>query len=423
MNPRRRVVVTGMGIVSCFGNDVDHFYKELLAGKSGVVPIEEFPCEDYPTRFAAPVRQFDAGDYMDKKQARRVDKFVSYATVAGKKALESSGLDLNNLGQLNKERCGVLVGSGMGGMGMFSDGVETLVSKGFRRISPFFVPYIITNIASAILAIDLGFMGPNYSISTACATASYCIYAAAKHIRDGEADLIICGGTESPLTPIGLAGFVACKALSERNDDPQKACRPWDKNRDGFVMGEGSGVLILESLEHALARGAPILAEYLGGGLSCDAYHITSPWEDGKGVSICMENAIRDAQIQKEEINYINAHGTSTPVGDLCEVRALKQVFGDHIYSVSMNATKALVGHCLGAAGGVEAIATIKAINTGMLHPTINVDEPEEEIKGIDIVPNQAKALDVKVAMSNSFGFGGHNCSLIFAPYQAVSDT
>jgi len=423
MNPRQRVVVTGMGIVSCFGNDVDHFYNELLAGKSGVVPLEEFPCEEYPTRFAAPVRNFDAGDYMDKKQARRVDKFVSYAAVAGKKALESSGLGLENLTRLNKERCGVLVGSGMGGMGMFSDGVETLISKGFRRISPFFVPYIITNIAGAILAIDLGFMGPNYSISTACATASHCIYAAAKHIRDGEADLMVCGGTESPLTPIGLAGFVACKALSERNDDPQKACRPWDKNRDGFVMGEGSGVLILESLEHALARGAPILAEYLGGGLSCDAYHITSPWEDGKGVSICMENAIRDAGIKKEEINYINAHGTSTPVGDLCEVRALKRVFGEHVYHLSMNGTKALVGHCLGAAGGVEAIATIKAILTGMLHPTINSDDPEDEIAGIDIVPNHAKALKVQVAMSNSFGFGGHNCSLIFAPYQSASAT
>ncbi len=423
MNPRRRVVVTGMGIVSCFGNDVDHFYNELLAGKSGVVPLEEFPCEEYPTRFAAPVRNFDTGEYMDKKQSRRVDKFIGYATVAGKKALESSGLGLEKLNSLNKERCGVLVGSGMGGMGMFSDGVETLVSKGFRRISPFFVPYIITNIAGAILAIDLGFMGPNYSISTACATASHCIYAAAKHIREGEADLMVCGGTESPITPIGLAGFVACKALSERNDDPQKACRPWDKKRDGFVMGEGAGVLVLESLEHALARGATILAEYLGGGLSCDAYHITSPWEDGRGVSICMENAILDAKVAKEEINYINAHGTSTPVGDLCEVRALKRVFGDHIYHLSMNATKALVGHCLGAAGGVEAIATIKAILTGMLHPTINIDDPEDEIIGVDIVPHQAKALNVRVAMSNSFGFGGHNCSLIFAPYSSTPAT
>ncbi len=421
MDPKRRVVVTGMGIVSCFGNDVDQFYEALLAGKSGVVPIIEFPCEDFPTRFAAPVRNFDAGEYLDKKQARRTDKFVGYAAVAGKKALEHAGFTPETLALLDKTRCGVLVGSGMGGMGMFSDGVETLLTKGFRRITPFFVPYIITNIAGAILAIDLQFMGPNYSISTACATASHCIYSAAKHIRDGEADLMICGGTESPLTPIGLAGFIACKALSERNDDPEKACRPWDKKRDGFVMGEGSGVLVLESLEHALARGAPIIAEYLGGAISCDAYHITSPWEDGKGVSLCIENAIRNAQVPKERINYINAHGTSTPVGDLCEVRAMKTVFGDLVYKLSMNATKSLVGHCLGAAGGIEAIATLKAIQTGMLHPTINVDEPEEELAGIDVVPHVAKPLKVDVAMSNSFGFGGHNCSLIFAPYQAAS--
>ncbi len=414
MNKRRRVVVTGMGIVSCFGNDVDQFYAQLLAGKSGAALIEEFPCQDYPTRFAAPIRNFDPGEYMDKKQARRVDKFVSYAAVAGKKALAHAGIDLPTL---NKERCGILVGSGMGGMGMFSEGVETLVTKGFRRISPFFVPYIITNIAGAILAIDLGFMGPNYSISTACATASHCIYAAAKHIRDGEADVMLCGGTESPITPIGLAGFVACKALSERNDAPEKACRPWDKNRDGFVMGEGAGVLLLESLEHAQARGATILAEYLGGAISCDAFHITSPWEDGKGVSICMENAIRNAGVSKDQVNYINAHGTSTPVGDLCEVRAVKLVFGDHIQNIAMNATKSLVGHCLGAAGGVEAIATLKAIETGMLHPTINIDDPEDELAGIDVVAHHAKPWKVDVAMSNSFGFGGHNCSLLFAPF------
>ncbi|MBS3904102.1 MAG: beta-ketoacyl-ACP synthase II [Simkania sp.] len=417
MNQRRRVVVTGMGIVSCFGNDVDQFYQQLLEGKSGAVPIEEFPCQEYPTRFAAPVRNFDPGEYMDKKQARRVDRFVSYAVVAGKKALEYAALDIATL---DKERCGILIGSGMGGMGMFSEGVETLITKGFRRLTPFFVPYIITNIAGAILAIDLGFMGPNYSISTACATASHCIYSAAKHIRDGEADLMICGGSESPITPIGLAGFVACKALSERNDAPEKACRPWDKNRDGFVMGEGAGVLVLESLEHAQARGATILAEYLGGAISCDAFHITSPWEDGRGVSVCMENAIRNAGVHKEQINYINAHGTSTPTGDLCEVRAVKQVFGEHSSQLFMNATKSMTGHCLGAAGGVEAIATLKAIETGMLHPTINIDDPEEELTGIDIVAHHSKPCKVNIAMSNSFGFGGHNCSLLFAPYRAV---
>ena len=352
---------------------------------------------------------------MDKKQARRVDKFVGYAVVAGKKALEHGKIDLS---VVDKARCGVLIGSGMGGMKMFSEGVETLVSKGFRRITPFFVPYIITNIAGAILAIDLGFMGPNYSISTACATASHCIYAAAKHIRDGEADVILCGGTESPITPIGLAGFVACKALSERNDAPEKASRPWDKQRDGFVMGEGAGVLLLESLEHALARGAHIIAEYLGGAISCDAHHITSPWEDGKGVCLCMENAIRDAKVRKEQINYINAHGTATPVGDLCEIRAVKTVFGPHVSNLLMNATKSMTGHCLGAAGGIEAIATLKAIETGWIHPTTNIDDPEEEVADIDIVANCAKPLKVNVAMSNSFGFGGHNCSLLFTPFQ-----
>lgn len=416
MERRRRVVVTGMGIVSCFGTDVDLFYRELLAGKSGVGPIEEFPCSDYPTRFAASVRGFDAADYMDKKQARRVDRFISYGVVAGKKALEHAKWDPSCA---DKERCGVLVGSGMGGMKTFSDGVETLLTKGFQRLSPFFVPYIITNIAGAILAIDLGFMGPNYSISTACATASHCIYSAAKHIFDGEADVMLCGGAESPITPIGLAGFVACKALSERNDDPQKASRPWDKGRDGFVMGEGAAVLVLEELEHALRRGAKdrILGEFLGGAFTCDAHHITSPCEDGRGVSLCMENAIRNAGVHKEQINYINAHGTSTLAGDLCEVRAVKRTFGLHAKNLSMNATKSLVGHCLGAAGGVEAIATLQAIRSGKLHPTINIENPEEELGDIDIVPNVFQTKKIEVAMTNSFGFGGHNCSLIFAPF------
>lgn len=412
---RRRVVVTGMGIVSCFGTDVDHFYQQLLAGKSGIVPIEEFPCQDFPTRFAGVIRDLDTGEYIDKKQARRIDPFIRYAMVAGKKALESSALKGDALAALDKKRCGILVGSGMGGMASFSTGVETLVAQGYKRISPFFVPFIITNMAGALLAIDLGFMGPNYSISTACATANFCIAAAAAHIQKGEADLMLCGGSESSINPIGVAGFVACKALSERNDAPSQASRPWDKNRDGFVMGEGSGVLVLESLEHALARGAPILAEYLGSGTSCDAFHMTSPLEEG--VVLCLQNALRDAGIEKEKINYVNAHATSTPAGDLCEIRAMKQVFGSHMGEVKVNGTKSLIGHCLGAAGGVEAIATIKAIQTGMLHPTINHDHPEEEIAGIDVIPNHAKAHRVTAAMSNSFGFGGHNCSLIFAPY------
>ena len=414
---KRRIVVTGMGVVSCFGNDVDHFYDQLLAGKSGVGPIESFPCADFTTRFGGTIRNFDVGNYIDKKQARRVDPFIRYAMVAGKKALEKGNLTPENLAKLNKSRCGILVGSGMGGMQIFSDGVETLVKEGYRRISPFFVPYIITNMGGALLAIDLGFTGPNYSISTACATSNNCIVSAAEHIQRGDADLMLCGGSEASIVPIGVAGFIASKALSERNDEPEKASRPWDKKRDGFVMGEGAGVLILESLDHALARGAPIYGEYLGGAVNCDAFHITSPREDGAGVAACMNLALKDAGIDKEQINYINAHATSTPAGDLCELVAIMSVFGDHMKHVSINATKSMIGHCLGAAGGLEAIATLKAIETGMLHPSINIDEPEDLLEGIDYVPRVAKAKKVTAAFSNSFGFGGHNAVLILAPY------
>ncbi len=416
---RKRVVVTGMGIVSCFGTDVDFFYEQLLAGRSGVVPIKEFPCEEYPTRFAAVVQDFDTGEYIDKKQARRIDPFMRYAMVAGKKSLEMSGLTGEAFDRLDKTRCGVLIGSGMGGMITFSDGVETLITKGFKRLSPFFVPFIITNMGGALLAMDLGFMGPNYSISTACATSNNCIYSAAEHIRSGEADVMICGGSEAPVTPIGLAGFVACKALSERNDAPQQASRPWDKARDGFVMGEGAGVLVLESLEHAQARGATILAEYLGGAVSCDAYHMTNPREDGLGVSLCIEKALADAGIAKEEVNYINAHATSTPVGDMCETAAIKRIFGSHLDQIKMNGTKSMIGHGLGAAGGLEAIATVKAILTGMVHPTINLTDPEEGTFGIDLVPNVAKPHKVRAALSNSFGFGGHNSVILFGPFSA----
>ncbi|MBM3198239.1 MAG: beta-ketoacyl-ACP synthase II [Chlamydiae bacterium] len=416
---KKRVVITGMGVVSCFGMEVEDFYEKLLQGKSGIVPIREFPCEEYPTRFAGSVQGFDTGDYIDKKQARRIDPFARYAMVAGKKALAMSGLEREALDLLDKTRAGILIGSGMGGMAAFSEGIETLITKGFKRLTPFFVPHIITNIAGALLAIDLGFMGPNYSISTACATGSNAIYSAADHIRKGEADIMICGGSEACITPIGLAGFVACKALSERNDAPEKASRPWDKERDGFVMGEGAGILILESLEHAQARGATILAEYLGGGASCDAFHMTSPHPDGFGVSLCIEKALADAGVAKEEVNYINAHATSTQVGDLCEMRAIRKVFGPLVSKIAINATKSMTGHCLGAAGGIEAIVAIKALLTGKLHPTINLDHPEEELEGMDLVPGRAKEFPVQVAMSNSFGFGGHNVSLLFSRFSS----
>lgn len=413
---KKRIVVTGMGVVSCFGNDVDVFYQNLLAGCSGIKLITEFPCEDFPTRIAGMVKDFDPELYLDKKQARRVDKYIAYAMVAGKKALEMRGLLAQEaLKELDLTRCGVLIGSGMGGMSVFADGVQTLLEKGHRRVTPFFVPFILTNMGGALLAMDIGFMGPNYSISTACATANYSIISAANHIRRGEADLMICGGVEAAILPMGLAGFCSVKALSQRNDEPAKASRPWDRDRDGFVMGEGAGVIILETLEHALARGAPILAEYLGGGISCDAYHMTEPRADGEGVALCIRQALADAGLEAQDINYINAHATSTPLGDVAEVQALKKIFKNP-EAIKMNATKSMIGHLLGAAGGVEAIATIKAILEGVIHPTINLDNPEPDI-GFDI-PTQATRMTIKAAISNSFGFGGHNASVIFAPYQ-----
>lgn len=416
---KKRIVVTGMGLVSCFGSDIDQFYAKLLAGESGIAPITAFPCDEYPTRFAGAVRDLDVENYMDKKQARRTDPFIRYAMVAGKKALESGSLGISKetLSSLDLSRCGILIGSGMGGMSCFYEGVETLLTKGFKRLTPFFVPFIITNMAGALLAIDVGFMGPNYSISTACATSNYCIHAAAEQIRSGSADLMLCGGAEASINPIGLAGFVACNALSTRNDEPTKASRPWDLERDGFVMGEGSGVLLLESLEHALARGAPIYAEYLGGAITCDANHMTAPREDGLGVRSCMELALKDAHVSKERVNYINAHATSTLAGDMCEIKAVRDLFGDQSSQIKINATKSMIGHCLGAAGGIEAIATIQAIRTGKLHPTINLEHPDPGLQDLDVVPNQAKSFQVDVALSNSFGFGGHNSTLAFAAY------
>ncbi len=412
---RRRVVVTGMGIVSCFGNDVDNFYDKLLEGISGVSAITQFPCEDYGTRFAASVKDFDPGEYIERKYAKKVDRFIAYTMVAGKKALEYGRLTKEELDKLDKKKCGILIGSGMGGMSIFADGVQTLLEKGHKRISPFFIPFVLTNMGGGMLAMDLGFMGPNYSISTACATSNNAIINAANHIRDGHADLILTGGVEAPITPIGVSGFLAARALSQRNDAPEKASRPWDMSRDGFVMGEGAGVLVLESLEHALSRGAKIYAEYLGGGMSCDAHHMTEPRSDGAGVVACIQSALQDAGISAESINYINAHATSTPAGDMAEINALKQVFKNRA-KIALNATKSMIGHSLGAAGGMEAIAAIKAIETGVLHPTINLENPEPELDFE--VPTLAKKWEIQAAISNSFGFGGHNASIIFAPYR-----
>lgn len=417
MDKKKRIVITGMGLVSCFGSDIDHFYQCLLEGKSGIRPIEGFPTEEYPTRFAGSVSDLNVDDYMEKKQARRVDPYVQYTMVAGKRALEHAGLKGEPFDRLDKSKCGIIIGSGMGGMNVFYEGVKTVLEKGYKRLTPFFVPYIITNMGGALLGIDTGFMGPNYSVSTACATANYSIYLAAEHIRKGTADLMVCGGSEAAINPIGLLGFVAIKALSTRNEAPEKASRPWDKGRDGFVMGEGAGVLVLESLEHALARGAPILAEYLGGAISCDAYHMTDPPQDGRGVCLSIEEALKDAGIAKERVNYINAHATSTLAGDMAEANAIKAAFKEHAPNIKINGTKSMTGHCLGAAAGIEAIATIKAIQTGKLHPTINLEDPEECVKDLDIV-RQVEDHKIDVALSNSFGFGGHNSSILIAPYR-----
>lgn len=412
---QKRIVVTGLGLISALGQDVDLFYKRLLMGTSGVSTITEFPCEQFTTQFAGIIRDFDPERYLDKKQARRVDKYIAYGIGAAKNALTHSRLTTEALAGLKKERCGVLIGSGMGGMNTFVEGVQTLYEKGPKRVTPFFIPYVITNMAGGLLAMELGFMGPNYSISTACATANNAIISAAKHIRCGDADLMICGGTEAPIIPMGIAGFSACKALSQRNEAPEKASRPWDQGRDGFVMGEGAGVIILESLEHALARGAPIYAEYLGGGLSCDAHHMTEPRSDGEGVALCIRNALADAGVNAERVNYINAHATSTPAGDMAEVNALKKVFTKGRDKIAMNATKSMIGHSLGAAGGIEAIATVKAILEREVHPTINLENPEADLDFH--VSTKSEPWKVDVAISNSFGFGGHNATVVLTAY------
>ncbi|OIW21751.1 hypothetical protein TanjilG_09173 [Lupinus angustifolius] len=415
-DPKKRVVVTGMGLASVFGNNVDEYYEKLLSGESGISLIDRFDASKFPTRFGGQIRGFSAEGYIDGKNDRRLDDCLRYCIVAGKKALENADLGSDNLSKINKQRAGVLVGSGMGGLTVFSDSVKALNEKGHRKITPFFIPYAITNMGSALLGIDIGFMGPNYSISTACATSNYCFYAAANHIRRGDADLMIAGGTEAAIVPIGLGGFVACRALSQRNDDPKTASRPWDKDRDGFVMGEGSGVLVLESLEHALKRGAPIIAEYLGGAVNCDAYHMTDPRSDGLGVSSCIRSCLEDAGVSPEEVNYINAHATSTLAGDLAEINAIKKVFKD-TNGIKINATKSMIGHCLGASGGLEAIATVKAITTGWLHPSINQFNPEPAVD-FDTVANVKQQHEVNVAISNSFGFGGHNSVVAFSAFK-----
>ena len=411
----RRVVVTGMGLVSPLGHELEPFYDALLEGKSGVARISAFDCSEFPVQIAAQVAPLQVAGYIDAKQARRIDPFITYGVVAGKKALADASL-LDKGDTLRLDRCGVLIASGMGGIGNFSKGVETLRAEGWKRISPFFVPYTLTDMCGAILAIETGFQGPNYSVANACASGSVALFLAAEHIRRGEADLFVCGGTEAAIDPVSLAGFIATKALSEQNDSPESASKPWDVRRDGFVMGEGAATLVLESEEHARARGARIYAEVLGGSINCDAYHITLPGKGGIAMQRCMAGALQNAQVTPEQVDYINAHATSTPMGDLVELQAIQRLFAGSLSSLAVNSTKSMLGHCLGAAGAFEAIVSILAIQRQRLHLTKNTEQLDAQVQ-VDLVLGQSIEREVRVAMSNSFGFGGHNAVLVFGKY------
>ncbi|MDC5840778.1 beta-ketoacyl-ACP synthase II [Vibrio europaeus] len=408
---KRRVVVTGMGMLSPVGNTVESSWKALLAGQSGIVNIEHFDAENFSTRFAGLVKDFDCTEYMSKKDARKMDLFIQYGIAAGIQALDDSGLQIN---EENAARVGVAIGSGIGGLDLIEAGHTALVEKGPRKVSPFFVPSTIVNMVAGNLSIMRGLRGPNIAISTACTTGLHNIGHAARMIAYGDAEAMVAGGAEKASTPLGMAGFGAAKALSTRNDEPQKASRPWDKDRDGFVLGDGAGMMVLEELEHAKARGAKIYAELVGFGMSGDAYHMTSPSEDGSGGALAMEAAMRDAGITGTQVGYVNAHGTSTPAGDVAEIRGVKRALGEEgSKQVKVSSTKSMTGHLLGAAGSVEAIVTVMSLVDQMVPPTINLDNPEEGLD-IDLVPHTAKEVSMDYAICNSFGFGGTNGSLVF---------
>ncbi|UPQ81554.1 beta-ketoacyl-ACP synthase II [Pseudomonas knackmussii] len=407
---RRRVVITGMGMLSPLGNDVPSSWQGILAGRSGIGLIEHMDLSAYSTRFGGSVKNFDVEQYLPAKEARKLDLFIQYGLAASFQAVRDSGLEITDA---NRERIGVAMGSGIGGLTNIENSCKALIEHGPRRISPFFVPGSIINMVSGFLSIHLGLQGPNYAIATACTTGTHCIGMAARNIAYGEADVMVAGGSEMAASGLGIGGFAAARALSTRNDDPAAASRPWDKDRDGFVLSDGAGALVLEELEHAKARGAKIYAELIGFGMSADAFHMTSPPDDGAGAARCIRNAIVDAGIDAAQVDYINAHGTSTPAGDKAEAAAIKTVFGDHAYALSVSSTKSMVGHLLGAAGAVEAIFSVLALRDQVAPPTINLDEPGDGCD-LDFVPHEAKPRKIDVAVSNSFGFGGTNGSLVF---------
>jgi|TARA_R110002095_G_scaffold200638_3_gene181008 3-oxoacyl-[acyl-carrier-protein] synthase II len=399
-----------MGMLSPLGNDVPSSWQGILAGRSGIGLIEHMDLAAYSTRFGGSVKNFDVEQYLPAKEARKLDLFIQYGLAASFQAVRDSGLEITDA---NRERVGVAMGSGIGGLTNIENSCKALIEQGPRRISPFFVPGSIINMVSGFLSIHLGLQGPNYAIATACTTGTHCIGMAARNIAYGEADVMIAGGSEMAASGLGIGGFAAARALSTRNEDPASASRPWDKDRDGFVLSDGSGALVLEELEHAKARGARIYAEVIGFGMSADAFHMTSPPDDGAGAARCIRNAIVDARVDPAQVDYINAHGTSTPAGDKAEAAAIRTVFGDHAYDLSVSSTKSMVGHLLGAAGAVEAIFSVLAIRDQVAPPTINLDEPGEGCD-LDFVPHEAKPRTIDIAVSNSFGFGGTNGSLVF---------
>ncbi|GGH92309.1 3-oxoacyl-[acyl-carrier-protein] synthase 2 [Pseudomonas fluvialis] len=397
-------------MVSPLGNDVASSWAAVLAARSGIGLIEHMDLSAYSTRFGGSVRGFDVEQYMTAKEARKLDLFIQYGMAAGFQAMRDAGLEITDA---NRERIGVAMGSGIGGLSNIENNCKSLQEQGPRRISPFFVPGSIINMISGFLSIHLGLQGPNYAVATACTTGTHCIGMAARNIAYGEADVMIAGGAEMATSGLGMGGFAAARALSTRNDDPVRASRPWDKDRDGFVLSDGAGALVLEELEHARARGATIYAELVGFGMSGDAYHMTSPPEDGAGAARCMRNALRDAGLQPEDVQYINAHGTSTAAGDLAEAAAIKAVFAEHAYRLAVSSTKSMTGHLLGAAGAVEAIFSVLALRDQIAPPTINLEQPDEGCD-LDFVPHQARHMSIDAVLSNSFGFGGTNGSLLF---------
>jgi 3-oxoacyl-[acyl-carrier-protein] synthase II len=410
----RRVVITGIGALTPIGMSAPDFWNGLVSGKSGAREITHFDTSQYATKFAAQLEEYDPARYLDHKEARRMDKFCQYAMIASEEAIQDSKIDLDSI---NKDNVAVLIGSGIGGMDTFYQQSVSLYDRGPRAVSPFFIPMLIPDIASGQVSIKYGFRGPNYCAVSACATGSHNIGLAYDSIQRGESDYALCGGAEAPVIEMGVAGFNALKAMSTRNDNPETASRPFDKTRDGFVLGEGAGILFLETLESAQARNARIYAEIVGYGFSADAYHITAPDPEGNGVQLAMRKALQAANITAEEVQHINMHGTSTPLGDIAETNSIKKVFGAHAYQLHLNSTKSMTGHMLGAAGAIESIATILATYHNMVPPTINFTEPDPECD-LNYTFNEAQSCEIEYAINNAFGFGGHNTSVVFKRYE-----